>query len=103
METIAKREVRNSNYKLDDLAHELHMSKSKLYQQIKRVTGLTPMKYLKLVKLQKAKEILESEEVYTLTEVCYAIGFENTTHFAKSFEAEFGKRPHEYLQKDKVG
>ncbi len=99
VEAIAQREVRNPNYKLDDLAHELLMSKSKLYQQIKKTTGLTPMKYLKLVKLQKAKQLLETTEVYTLTELCCAIGFENTTHFAKSYEKEFGKRPHDLLTK----
>jgi AraC-like DNA-binding protein len=79
------------------IAYELHMSKSQLTRRLKSITGLTPMKYIRLVKLQKAKMMLETEEVLTLKEVCYSVGFENTTHFAKLFEKEFGKRPHEYL------
>ena len=98
VETIALRELKNNNFNTNQLADELFISKSKLFRKIKSITGLTPMKYIKLLRLQKAKRILETEEVLTLTEVCYAIGLENTTHFAKAYEAEFGKRPHELLK-----
>ena len=99
VETIAQREIKSKQYNLDDLAAELYMSKSNLSRKIKRITGLTPMRYLRLVKLQKAKTLLESGEITLLQEVCLAVGFSNTTHFSNMYEAEFGKRPHEYLNK----
>jgi len=102
VETIAWRELKNKYFSTDFLADELYVSKSQLFRKIKRITGLTPMRYIKLLRLQKAKRMLETEEVLTLTEVCFSVGLENTTHFAKAYEAEFGKRPHEFLKKSTV-
>jgi DNA-binding response OmpR family regulator len=102
VETIAKREVRNSKYSVEDLAYEMHMSRSQLYRKLKQTTGLTPNRYFRNVKLHHAKYLLENEDIQTLTEVTYAIGFENITHFVKLYEAEFGKRPHDYLKKQGV-
>ena len=99
VETIAKREIRNSKYSVEDLAYELHMSRSQLYRKLKKITGLTPNRYFRKVKLHQAKTILETEDVYTVTEVAYAIGFENVSHFTKLYQEEFGKRPHDYLSK----
>jgi signal transduction histidine kinase/DNA-binding response OmpR family regulator/ligand-binding sensor domain-containing protein len=98
VEEIAIREIRNRNYKTEDLAQELLISHRQLFRKIKAITGLPPKKYMKTIKLQRAKYILETEEVYTLSEICHAIGMSNTTQFANSYEAEFGKRPHELLK-----
>ena len=98
LETLALKELKNKNFTTDILVRELYISKSQLFRKIKRITGLTPMRYIKLLRLQKAKRILETEDVLTLTEVCFAVGLENTTHFANAYEAEFGKRPHELLK-----
>ncbi len=99
VEDIAQREIKNPAYSIDDLARDLLMSRRQVFRKIKSITGLTPKKYLNSVRLQKAKIILETEQVLTLTEICYAVGFENTTHFANLFEAEFGLRPHDLLRK----
>ncbi len=96
---IAKREIKNRNFNIEHLANEMHISKRQFYRRIKKITGLTPNNYLKTIRLQRAKDILEKERPLTLTEVCYAIGFENTTHFANLFESEFGIRPHDLLDK----
>ena len=102
VEVIAKREVRNSKYTVEDLAYEMHMSRSQLYRKLKQTAGLTPNRYFRNVKLHQAKYILENEEVHTLTEIAYAVGFENITHFVKLYETAFGKRPHDYLKKQGV-
>jgi len=99
VEIIAEREIKNPYYSVDHLAQELLMSRRQVFRKIKKITGLTPKKYLNLIRLQKAKTILETGEVLTLTEICYSIGLENTTHFANLFEAEFGIRPHDLLKK----
>ncbi len=98
IEEIALREVKNATYSIDDLAQELFMSRSKVFLEIKKITGLTPKKYLNSIRLQKAKTLLENKKVSNLTEVCFSVGFENTTHFANLFESEFGFRPHQYFQ-----
>jgi AraC-like DNA-binding protein len=91
------RELTNKQFVLEDLALELFVSKRQLSRKIKTITGLTANRYIRTIRLHKAKTIFETEDVYTLKEVAYAVGYENTSHFAKQFEDQFGKRPHEYL------
>lgn len=100
VEAIALRVIKNSNYSVEDLAKDLTTSRRQVFRRIKKTTGLTPKKYFNAIRLRKALTILETEKPLTLTEVCYAVGFENTTHFANLFEAEFGKRPHDFLKKE---
>lgn len=99
VEQIALREVKNPNFTIDDLAQELLVSRRQLFRKIKKNQGFTPKKYLNHIRIKKAKNILETEDVLTLTEVSYAVGFENASYFAKLYEAEFGKRPHDLLKK----
>lgn len=99
VEKIAKREIKNPQFVIEDLAQALFMSRRQIFRKIKSITGMTPNRYIKTIKLQIARQMLEKEEVYTLTEVCHAIGLENTTHFARAYEQEFGRRPHELLKK----
>lgn len=102
VETIALREVKNSEYSVNDLSRDLLLSRSQLFRRIKEITGQTPKKYLNTVRLQKAKQLLESGEIYTLTEVCLDAGFNNTTHFSNMFEKEFGRRPHVFLRQSRI-
>ncbi len=97
LETIALREVHNKQFVLEHLAVELFVSKRQLTRKVKQITGLTPNKYIRTVRLRKAKTILETEEIKTVTEVAYAVGFEGVTHFSKLFYAEYGKYPKDYL------
>ena len=96
-EAVVKREIQNRLFTVDDLANELFISKRQLARKLKKTTGLPPGKYLREIKLHEAKRILETTEVYTVTEVCAAIGIENVTHFSKAFEERFGKKIQEYL------
>ena len=99
VEQITKREIRNSKYKVNDLANELFISQRQLQRRLKAITGLTPNQYFRTIRLHQAKYILENEEPTTLTLVAYAVGFGNLTHFNRLYEAEFGKKPHTYIKK----
>ncbi len=96
-EAIVKREIKNRQFTVEDLASELYVSKRQLARKIKKTTGLPPGKYLREIKLHEAKRMLETTDVYTITEVCVAIGLDNVTHFSKSFEERFGKKVQAYL------
>jgi len=98
VEKIIKSEISNSNFTVDSLADILNASRSKVHRRIKLITGLTPNKYLREIKLQVAREILEQGEAQTVSEVCYAVGFDTPKYFSKLFEARFGKRPISYIR-----
>ncbi len=79
------------------MAAELLVSKRQVSRKIKKITGLTPNKYLREVKLHEAKRILDTQDVYTVSEVAIAVGFENPTYFARIFHERFGKKIQDYL------
>jgi signal transduction histidine kinase/DNA-binding response OmpR family regulator/ligand-binding sensor domain-containing protein len=95
---IIDKEMTNSAFNIDELAHQSSMSKRQFYRKIKSITGLTPNKYVREYKLQKARILLERNEVRTLAEAAYAIGFDTPHYFATLYEARFGKKPQLYIK-----
>ena len=101
-EVIVKREVSNPQFKVTDLAWEMAVSKSQLQRKLKDMTGLTPEQYIREVKLQKARHLLEGKALATVSEVAHAIGFDTPEYFSKKYYQRFGKRPTEYLTRTRA-
>ena len=55
----------------------------------------TPANYIKEQKLLKAKELLESSD-FSVSEICYEVGFSDTSHFTKLFKLKYNSTPSEY-------
>jgi signal transduction histidine kinase/DNA-binding response OmpR family regulator/ligand-binding sensor domain-containing protein len=91
-------EINNTQFSIYNLAIELNLSERQFQRKVKKLTGLTPNKYLREIKLQAAREILEASEIQTVNEVAYAVGFDTPKYFSKIYEQRFGKRPIEYLK-----
>ena len=103
IEKRLKEEISNSKFNVETLnvetlSEEMGISRSKLQRRIKKITGLTPVQYFRDIKLQAARELLESQQVQTINEVAYAVGFDTPAYFSKVFTKHFGKKPIEYLK-----
>lgn len=98
LETIAKREVGNTQFSITSLAYDLNISERQLRRKIKSKTGLTPNQYFRLIKLDKAREYLEKGRYETVSEIAYKIGFSNVHYFSKIYQEQYGKKPIEYLK-----
>ena len=96
-ENIIEKELTNKQFKLSDLAGELFISQRQMSRKIKTITGLTPNRYIRSIRMHNAKVLLETGEIKTITEVALSVGLENTSHFTRLFKQEFGRRPHDYL------
>ena len=75
-----------------DLAATASMSVSTFHQHFKSVTGMTPIQYLKDLRLITAKAMLMSD-IHSVTEVSYAVGYESPTHFSRDYRRKFGVPP----------
>ncbi len=93
VEVILQKELSNSQFTFDLLAKQLFISKSQLQRRLKKVTGLTPNKYFREIRLQTARKLLESGKARTVSEVAYAVGFETPKYFVKIYQERFGKHP----------
>lgn len=78
------------------LAHEFAMSQSTLLRQLKRLTGLSPVKYLLEMRLDRAKQIIEKQSHLTIAQIASKVGYSDTRNFSRSFQKRYGKRPSAY-------
>ncbi|QIX61587.1 AraC family transcriptional regulator [Hymenobacter sp. BT18] len=74
------------------------LSERTLYRKCKELTGLTPATYLRLLRLDRARELLLSGEAATVAEAAFAVGFEDTDYFARVFYRHYGQRASELLR-----
>jgi transcriptional regulator GlxA family with amidase domain len=59
---------------------------------LKLITGKAPAAYIKWLRLQKAKTLLETTDAL-VSEVAFATGFESVSHFTKVFSHRYGFTP----------
>ncbi|MFH0755939.1 MAG: two-component regulator propeller domain-containing protein [Bacteroidota bacterium] len=81
----------------DFLACELGMSKGNLYKKLKTLTGLTVNIYIRTIRLKVAARLLEKGK-YNISEVAYAVGFNNPKYFSTCFSEMYSVSPKEYMK-----
>lgn len=92
--------VINSNMSEGDfdvvqLADALAVSKSSLYRKMKLATGLSPIEFIRNIRLKHGSQLLKDKSI-SVAEVAYECGFSNPKYFATCFKEEFGVTPKEY-------
>ncbi len=88
--------IKNDILDLAGLATHFAMSKSTLTRQLKKVTGMTPKKYLLEMRLEKARKLLDQNNKLSINQLASNVGFSDSRHFSRSFKNRFGKLPSEY-------
>ena len=74
-------------------------SNKQIYRKIKQLTGMSPVEYIKSIRMKKAAMLLQQKK-FTVAEVMYMVGFSNHSYFSKCFQSEFGKTPRQYLNEE---
>ena len=97
MKEFVMSRLNDNSLSVNDLAASRNMSPSSLTRLLKKATGLNPSQFIREIRLQQARRLLEAKQYPTVLEVVYAIGFEKASHFTKLFSERFGKKPSEYL------
>jgi AraC-like DNA-binding protein len=74
----------------------MNMSRVSLYKKILLITGKTPVEFIRFIRLEKAKHLLETSQL-NISEICYKVGFNTPKYFTKAFKAEYNVLPSEYM------
>ena len=82
------------NISLCEIAQECSCSVAYLSRCFKSVIGTSVYQYLTEFRLNKAKKLLS--EGASVTEICYAVGFSDTSNFIRSFKERYGTTPHKF-------
>ncbi|MBO5008181.1 MAG: helix-turn-helix domain-containing protein [Clostridia bacterium] len=80
---------------IDDLSTLTHMNVSMFRKKFKAYTGLSPLKYINYLRIEKAKDMLKSG-LYTQAEISDACGFNNVSYFNTLFKKLTGASPGKY-------
>ncbi len=84
-----------SEYSIDDLAHQIAMSRMQLYRKLKALTGETPNTLIRNIRLKRAAQLLDTRQ-FNISEVAYKVGFTDLKYFRERFKERFGVVPSEY-------
>ncbi len=89
----------DSNFGVVELAAEIGLSPSQFYRRLKQLTGQIPNVYLRNYRLQRAAELLKSNDGLNVAEVMYQIGIESSSYFSTSFKKLHGVSPSEFIKR----
>lgn len=85
----------NSELKVEDLASEMNMSRSVFFKKLKTLTGLSPIEFLREMRMKHAARLIETG-TYNMLEIAYKVGFSDNHYFSKCFKQQYGITPTEY-------
>lgn len=91
---ILEKNIDNDEFNINDICREMAVGHTQLYRKFKSISNLTVADYFKLLRLNRAKELLANSEL-NITQVAFAVGFKNLSHFSREFALQFGKSPKE--------
>ena len=94
MENIA-----DSDYGREQLAADLCISSSSLYNKLRAITGQNITGFIASIRLKHACSILRSEPDIRINELAYRVGFATPRYFSQCFKKEFGMLVKDYVDK----
>jgi signal transduction histidine kinase/DNA-binding response OmpR family regulator len=85
------------DFNINELCDEMHMSRSLVYKKVKTLTGLSPVEYVRSLRMQEAGKLLRTRN-YKVFEVVYMVGFTDVKYFRQCFAKEFGYSPSDFIK-----
>jgi len=99
METIEKH-LDNGDLTVEEIAGEVNMSRSVFFKKLKTLTGLSPVEFLREIRMKRAAQLIETEE-YNMAQIAYMVGLNDSHYFSKCFKQQYGMTPTEYKESRK--
>ncbi len=97
---IIENNISDNTLNAESLGHKVGMSRTQLYRKIRGLTDQTVHEFIRNIRLKRARQLLEEKRI-TVTEVAYAVGFNDLTYFARCFKQQYKKSPSEYISPKK--
>lgn len=94
---VLNQHIDDSEFSVNELSDALCISRSQLHRKIKSLTGFSTTYFIKMVRLEKAKDMLKMNQG-NVTEIAYSCGFNSQSYFTKSFIEYFGSSPSSFMK-----
>jgi len=77
---------------LGEFAQSVNLSVWRLCHIFKSDVGMPPIRYLRLLRMERAKDLLESSFL-SVKEIAYQVGLNDESHFVRDFKSTYGFSP----------
>ena len=89
---IIQQHIDDPQFTLQKLGDSIGMSRMTLHLKLKALTHQSPHNFIRLLRLKRAAFLLQQKNA-SVSEVAYEVGYKNLSHFAKTFNKQFGETP----------
>lgn len=92
LKQVIDKNLKNSEYSVEDLGRDMNLSRVQLYRKVKSLTDYSPNELLRYTRLKKAKVLLATTEK-SVSEIAYEVGFNTPAYFTKCYKEYYGETP----------
>lgn len=86
----------------ESVAAKLNMSLFQFRQRLQTVTGETPQSFISIIRMKRARYLLDNRRDLNVSEVAQLCAYNDTPNFSRAFKKTFGISPTQYLEKRKM-
>lgn len=97
LQAAIERHLDESDFSVESLSTELHVSRAQLFRKTKALLGVAPVELIRSIRLRKAQELLHNTDL-TIQQVAYMVGFVSPSYFSKCYREHFGVNPNSDTQ-----
>jgi ligand-binding sensor domain-containing protein/signal transduction histidine kinase/AraC-like DNA-binding protein len=92
--------ISDPDLNVEFLANGVGMSRVHMHRKLKELTNQSARDFIRSIRLKQAADLLAGQKL-TVSEVVYALGFTNLSHFSTIFREFYGVSPREYAEKNR--
>ncbi|MBO9202488.1 MULTISPECIES: hybrid sensor histidine kinase/response regulator transcription factor [Niastella] len=94
---VVESKMEDPDFNIDTVAETMAFSRTNFYKKFKSLTTLTPMEFVRDMRLQRAKQYLDAGG-HNISEVAYLTGFSNPKYFSTLFKEKYHVSPTDYIK-----
>lgn len=98
---ILEEHIDEVDFKVDALIETIGISRTRMFNKIKALTGQTPSDFIMTFRLKKAAFMLNHNPELNISEISDRLGFSTPKYFSKCFKEKYNVTPQEYRRKKK--
>jgi signal transduction histidine kinase/ligand-binding sensor domain-containing protein/DNA-binding response OmpR family regulator len=95
---VVENNIADPDLDIERFATEIGVSRMQLYRKLDALSEMTVKEFVRNIRLKRAAQMLVQKKL-NVSEVAYAVGFKDLSHFRKCFKQEFGMSASEYADK----
>jgi signal transduction histidine kinase/ligand-binding sensor domain-containing protein/DNA-binding response OmpR family regulator len=95
---VVENNISDPDLDIDRFAVEIGVSRMQLYRKLHALTEMTVKEFVRNIRLKRAAQMLVQQKM-NVSEVAYAVGFRDLSHFRKCFRQEFNMSASDYIEK----